>query len=90
MNAPNLDDSMTAAELFAWSHTIGHATKAQRIELFGNSGKGTKLAAKALANYAANKGTAMQCRARGDIATAQMYESICERIYSDLPAFARW
>jgi hypothetical protein len=56
----------------------------------GISGKGAKRAAGDVANYAANKATAMQCRLRGDIQTAIMYESICDRIYSDLPASLRW
>lgn len=47
-------------------------------------------AASALAAYAVNKATAMTCRARGDIQAAQIYEGICERIYADLPEFARW
>lgn len=86
----NLDDGMTSDELFAWGHTIGHASKAMRVKLFGHSGIGTKLAAKALANYAANKGTAMACRTRGDIQTALQYEKICDSIYATLPDFAKW
>ncbi|MHC4371777.1 MAG: hypothetical protein ACYSW8_29550 [Planctomycetota bacterium] len=44
----------------------------------------------ALHNYARNKVTAMACRERGDIATALMYEGICETIYDSLPEYARW
>ena len=89
--ALNLDNMTTEPmELFAWSHTFGHATKAQRIEVFGQTGKGTVRALKDLANYAANKATAMQCRARRDISTAQMYERIAEKIYIGLPPFAKW
>jgi len=87
---PNLDDSMTADELMAFWNKYRHASKAARVELFGRTGDGTVTAAKALANYASNKATAMQCRGRGDIVAAQNYESICERIYSGLPEFARW
>lgn len=58
--------------------------------LFPEGGKGTKRAAAGLANYASNKATAMRCRARGDIASAQMYENICERIYVGLPESAKW
>lgn len=86
----NLDDGMTADELFAFWNANQHAAKARRIALFGHSGTGTKLAAKGLANYAANKGTAMQCRAHGDIQTALQYEKICDSIYATLPDFARW
>ena len=40
--------------------------------------------------YAASKATAMTCRTRGNIQTAQVYETICERIYSELPQWAKW
>jgi hypothetical protein len=43
-----------------------------------------------LAAYASNKATAMSCRRRGDITAAQLYESICDRVYAELPEFARW
>lgn len=86
----NLDDSMTADELFAFWNQHQRPTKAQRIALFGQAGKGTVVAAKSLANYAANKGTAMQCRERGTIETALQYERICDKIYATLPEFAKW
>jgi hypothetical protein len=83
-------DAMFPDDLMKFWNVYRHATKAQRLELFGRTGKGTVTAARDLANYASNKATAMQCRARGDISAAQMYEGICERIYSGLPEFARW
>ena len=43
-----------------------------------------------LARYASNKARAMELRAAGDIQTAGIYERICERIYSNLPDYARW
>lgn len=81
-------DSMPADELmqFWLKHQGGRAYR----ELFPDGGKGTKRATSDLANYASNKATAMGCRERGDIRTAQMYESICDRIYDSLPSFARW
>lgn len=39
--------------------------------------------------YADNKATAMECRLRGDIQSALMYEGICDRIYESLPDYAR-
>jgi hypothetical protein len=51
---------------------------------------GARRALKDMANYASNKATAMRERLKGAIPTAQMYESICERIYDDLPDWARW
>lgn len=52
--------------------------------------RGARRAVANLANYASNKATAMQCRARGDISGAEYYENICERIYRDIPTYARW
>ncbi len=86
----NLDDSMTADELFSWWSKHQYATKAQRLELFGHTGKGTVRAMKDCANYAANKGAAMGCRSRGETNTALMYESIADKIYSSLPDYAKW
>lgn len=85
----NLDDYSTdSADLFAfWAkHQNGRRSR----ELFPDRPKGSRRATADLANYAANKGTAMGCRLRGSILAAQYYESICERIYKTLPDFARW
>ncbi len=43
-----------------------------------------------LCGYARNKITAMACRERGEIRTAIRHEDLCERIYNDLPEYARW
>ncbi len=86
----NLDDSMTASELFDWHFIYQRATNHQRLELFGRIGTGTVRALKDCANYAANKGTAMQCRERGDTTTALMYERIADKIYNSLPSYAKW
>jgi hypothetical protein len=59
-------------------------------DLFPAGGKGAKRAAADLANYAANKHAAVYCRTSGDARRAQMYEDICERIFADLPDFAKW
>lgn len=87
---PNLDDDFTASELFVFWNKYQRATKAQRVELFGKTGAGTVKAARSLANYASNKGAAMDCRRRGDMAAALLYEGICDTIYESLPDFARW
>ena len=86
-NVPNLDD-ISADEAFAfWAkHQRGRNAR----ELFPAGGKGTRRATSDLASYAANIGTAKQCRARGDIEIAQQYERIAQRIYDRLPEFARW
>lgn len=89
-NVPNLD-AMEPDELMAfWKryHRVGG--KAAR-ELFGDDigATGYVTAARNLAHYASNKATAIQCRLRGDITTAIMYERICDDIYARLPSFAK-
>jgi hypothetical protein len=84
---PNLD-AMSANELmdFWFKHQSGRG----HPELFPGRGKGVVTATHNLASYASNKATAMQCRIRGEIESAMMYEGICDRIYAKLPDFARW
>ena len=85
-SVPNLD-AMPAEDLkqFWFMHQKGG--NARRV---GLRGKGSRVATADLANYASNKATAIECRLRGDIQYATMYEDICERIYQNLPAVARW
>jgi hypothetical protein len=83
-------DAKDAQDLWAFWAAHRHANKSSRLLLCGTLGRGTVKATKALANYASNKATAMQCRERGDIQSAQTYEAICERIYSELPSELRW
>jgi hypothetical protein len=86
----NLDAYGEPDDLMAfWQRHNGRSINAAR-ELFPDRPHRYVRTARDLANYASNKATAMRCRARGDIATAQMYEGICERIYDALPAYARW
>ena len=58
--------------------------------LFPSRPRGYVAATRTLKNYAANKATAMGLRAEGKITTAITYEAICERLYDELPDFARW
>jgi len=94
-NVPNLD-CMESDDLrsFAVSLTVGiasHGTPIRRArEIFPERPKGYSRAAKDLGNYAWNKLIAMELRRQGRISRAIGYEDICERIYSDLPEFARW
>lgn len=57
--------------------------------LFPDRPRGYRRAATQLSSYAWNKLTAMRCRGRGEINTALVYERICDRIYSQLPPFAK-
>lgn len=86
-NVPNLDD-MTQEDLNAFTHK--HYRGGQYRLLFPEGGRGTQTAAKDLYNYAANKHCAMSQRKIGNITTALKYEEICQKIYDDLPTFARW
>lgn len=89
----NLDGlCINPATYWAFWNEHKRATMESRIALFGEHAKdkGAAKATKAYANYAANKATAMECRLRGDIQGALMYERICDNIYNALPDFAKW
>jgi len=43
-----------------------------------------------LARYARKKATAMETRMAGNIPAAMVHEVLLERIYKDLPEWARW
>jgi hypothetical protein len=86
-NVPNLD-CVPQSELMEFWQTHQGGRKYRAV--FPDGGTGTMRAVANLANYAANKATAISCRERGDIQTAQYYESICDRLYSALPSNAKW
>jgi len=58
--------------------------------MFPDRPRGYVAATRSLAHYAYNKSTAMRCRLKGDINAALNYEAICERIYDNLPDYAKW
>jgi hypothetical protein len=89
-NVPNLDceDSDTLWEF--WKRFNSVRPVAQARLLFPDRPKGYVSAARSLAGYASNKATAMSCRIEGKIESALVYEKICDRIYSDLPDYAKW
>lgn len=84
---PNLDAMFPDDLRNFWFH---HQRGRNYLELFPHGGKGTRGATADLANYAANKATAMECRQRGEIDRARMYEDIADRIYNGLPSWAKW
>ena len=86
---PNFD-AMDESELQAWWKEHQQITRTQAATIFPGRPKGYLRITQDLANYAVNKITAMQLRLKGKIEQAQVYEGICERIYADLPDFARW
>lgn len=85
-NCPNLD-CLQPAELRAFC--AHHQRGAAWQELFPEGGEGSLKATNALANYAANKAEAIELRREGDIRLALMYEAFCDRIYNELPDWAR-
>jgi hypothetical protein len=90
MPALNLDDGMTQKELVEfWNRADKHPIDTAR-ELFPAQYAGYVRATRQLGHYASNKAAAMLSRGMGDIPTAQMYENICDDIYSKLPNFAKW
>lgn len=90
MAVPNLD-AMDVKELYDFAaYTRGFSRKKARV-LFGDPlPAGHKRVFKDLNNYTWNTITAKLVRGRGELQTALMYEQIAERIYSHLPAWARW
>ena len=96
-SAQNLNlDAMPHSELVEFAIAVGGGTacghpsiKAARA-LFPDRPKGYVVATGDLRAYAWNKATAMQCRLRGEIETALIYEGIGDRIYDRLPDWARW
>jgi hypothetical protein len=89
MSAPNLDCMNHDDLMNVWQRFTYHPIREGR-KLFSERPKGYSSAARNLGHYAVNKSTAMSCRERGDIQAALIYEKICDNIYQDLPAFARW
>ncbi len=58
--------------------------------LFPEKPQGYVSTTKCLGAYAANKSVAMKLRLDGNIQGAIVYENICDRIYRELPEYARW
>lgn len=77
-------------ELRLWARGIEIHPVRRAREIFPERPAGFVRAARMYMHYAYNKATAMECRARGTIETAQSYEKICDSIYERMPAFARW
>lgn len=82
---------MPQDELTAFAVAIGHGVRPikQASQLFPDKPSGYVNATKLLRCYAWNKVTAMGLRLEGKIATATQYETICDRIYGELPDYAK-
>ena len=84
-----LDSSTPDALMAFWKLAKNHPVQTGR-SLFPERPERYARATLQLAQYAANKAAAVGCRTRGEIASALVYEGICERIFDTLPAFSRW
>jgi hypothetical protein len=83
-------DGMDADALWDFWKQTQQTCRPTARRLFPDRPRGYVQATANLGNYAANKATALRQRAQGNIAAAQTYETICERIYDQLPDYARW
>lgn len=93
MQATDLNlDAMEHDQLIDFAvRFIGHGVRPIRAarELFPTQPKGYVEYTRMLRNYAWNKATAVSCRLEGNINSALSYEAICDRIYAQLPDYAR-
>ncbi len=84
-------DCMTHEELMAFYVEInGHVPYTMARILFPSQPKDYTRTTVQLRCYAINKAVAMSLRLEGNIKVALEYEAICDRIYKDLPQYAKW
>lgn len=85
----NLDSETPEMLWEFWKRTNSVRPISFAKQLFPNREKGYVRATKDLGCYASNKATAMSCRLEGKIDSAIVYENICDRIYNELPSWAK-
>jgi len=86
---PNLD-CMSSDELMAFWKRYHRPSRKDAAELIGERRKGYTTLASELACYACNKAVAMDCRLKGNIQSALVYERCAELSYERLPDDLRW
>ena len=86
---PNFD-GMEPDALMAFWKRYTRPTRKDAEKLIGDKRKGYTSIASVLASYACNKAVAIRCRERGDLPAAEVYETICEITYDDLPTDLKW
>ncbi len=74
METPNLDCELSLDELKIFTGVEGFSDSINED----------------LKRYASAKAAAIEARLAGHIESALRYESACDRIYSNLPEYARW
>lgn len=85
-------DSMEYDQLVDFaSRFVGHGVRPIRAarELFPDKPTGYVESTRLLRSYAWNKATAVSLRLAGNIDSAIQYENICDRIYTELPDYAK-
>ena len=87
MRAFNLDDKGDRDAFLAEFGTLTGRALANRL---GIRGKGSARFASDASNYAWNAHVAYQCRMRGEIQTAKIYETISDRIYAQSQLSEWW
>lgn len=85
---PNLD-TMSAEELHAFWDKYQRPTRVNAAALVGKI-RGYVTLTKDLAHYAINRATSLECRARGDTESAQIYERVADNIYQRIPPRCGW
>ena len=83
-------DGIDKDELWHLHNLLRQHPLAEARRWFPDRPRGYVAATCTLEQYAANKATAMKLRAEGNVATAMVYEAICDRLYRQLPEFAKW
>jgi hypothetical protein len=87
---PNLDAMLSADEVRSIWYAVHRSPVTVARRGFPTRPRGYVSATRLIGAYAANKATAMECRARGDINNSACgYERICDAIYDRLPDYAR-
>lgn len=87
----NPDAELSPDDLMPWVDFIGQGTRPIRVANKWFPGeRGRIKAVKLIRGYLWNKMTAMRLRLAGNIAQAIQYEDICQRVYNQLPDYARW
>lgn len=86
---PNLDTMDDDALREFWI-TYDRAVPTRARQLVPDRRAGYVGVVRKLALYALNLHTARHCRTSGKIEEAQRYEAICQRLYSELPPWAKW
>jgi hypothetical protein len=65
-------------------------TRKDAEEIVGDRRPGYTNVTATLACYACNKAVAMEQRAKGNIASAEVYERHCDMVYDRLPEDLKW